>query len=117
MPIITREAYKDLAQLTDDSLDAVIDLLIPAVEEDYLKLRGVPFELDVDGDPVYPAGSVITAKLMLDWLLSAESGKVLSSGLKSESIGKYSFTAAEIDGDSGYPRPIIGRIDRYARGR
>jgi hypothetical protein len=117
MPIITRETYKDLAQLTDDSLDALIDLLIPAVEEDYLKLRGVPFETDEEGDISYPAGSVITVKLMLDWLLSSESGKVLSSGLKSENIGKYSFTAAEIDEESGYPKPIIGRIDRYARGR
>ena len=116
MAIITKESYKQLASLSDDSLDAMIDLLIPAVEEDYLAIRGIPFETDVEGSTVYPTGAVITAKLMLDWMLSPESGKALGSGLKSETISKYSYSFSELD-SFGYPIAITGRISRFARGR
>ena len=117
MAIITRDEYKQLADITDDSLDAMIDLLIPVVEEDYLKLRGAPFEVDEEAHVVYPPGALLTTKLMLDWLLSPESGKALTGGKKSETIGKYSYSLQEIDAESGYPKTIIGRIKQYARGR
>lgn len=117
MAIITKEDYKQLAGLKDDSLDLMIDILIPVVEEDYLAVRGTAFDQDVDGQVTYPGGSVMTAKLMLDWLLSPESGKALGSGLKSETIGKYAMSLQEIDEKSGYPKAIIGRIKSYARGR
>jgi hypothetical protein len=54
---------------------------------------------------------------MLDWLLSPESKKALTGGKKSETIGKYSYSLQEIDGASGYPKAIIGRIETYVRGR
>lgn len=116
MAIITRETYKQLARLTDVSQDAMIDLLIPVVEEDYLGLRGIHFSEAEDGSLVYPAGSTITAKLMLDWLLSSESGKALGGGIQTESIGKYSYSLAEIDTASGYPKALIGRIASFVRG-
>lgn len=117
MSIITKDTYKQLAGLTDDSLDSMIDILIPVVEADYLTVRGTPFDLDEESLIVYPSGSMLTAKLMLDWLLSPESGKALGSGLKSETIGKYSMNLQEIDEATGYPKAIIGRIQQYIRGR
>jgi hypothetical protein len=117
MAIITRDEYKQLADIADESLDAMIDLLIPAVEDDYLNLRGSSFDVNEEGQVVYPFGSVLTAKLMLDWLLSPESGKALSGGMKSETIGKYTYSLQEIDAESGYPKAIIGRIKQFARGR
>ena len=117
MSIITKDEYKQLAGLTDDSLDGMIDILIPVVEADYLAVRGNPFELDEEGLVVYPGGSLLTAKLMLDWLLSPESGKALGSGLQSETIGKYSYSLQEIDEAYGYPKAIISRIQQYIRGR
>jgi len=115
--IISREDYKALSKITESSLDTLIDLLIPAVEEDYLSVRGIPFTEEEDRSLVYPAGSTITAKLMLDWLLSPESGKALGGGIQTESIGKYSYALAEIDTASGYPKALIGRIASFVRGR
>jgi hypothetical protein len=117
MAIITREEYKQLSNTTDTSLDSMIDLLVPIIEEDFLTIRGAPFELDKDEKKIYPPGAVFTAKLMLDWLLSPESKKALTGGKKSETIGKYSYSLQEIDGASGYPKAIIGRIETYVRGR
>jgi hypothetical protein len=117
MAIITREEYKQLSNTTDTSLDSMIDLLIPVVEEDFLTIRGAPFEVDDQDQVAYPSGALLTAKLMLDWLLSPESRKALSGGKKSETIGKYSYSLQEIDGASGYPKAIIGRIETYVRGR
>lgn len=117
MAIITKEEYKQLAQIEDESLDLMIDILIPVIEEDYLAVRGTPFDQDDEGNTIYPSGSVLTAKLMLDWLLSPESGKALGSGLKSETIGKYAMNLQEIDEESGYPKAIIGRIKSFVRGR
>lgn len=117
MAIISREDYKALSKITESSLDTLIDLLIPAVEEDYLSVRGIPFTEEEDRSLVYPAGSTITAKLMLDWLLSPESGKALGGGIQTESIGKYSYALAEIDTASGYPKALIGRIASFVRGR
>lgn len=115
MSIITKEDYKQLAGLTDDTLDSLIDILIPVVEEDYLTVQGLAFPLDSEGHTIYPGGSLLTAKLMLDWLLSPESGKALGSGIKSETIGKYAFNLQEVDTDTGYPKAIIGRIKQYVR--
>lgn len=117
MAIISREDYKALSKITESSLDTLIDLLISAVEEDYLCFRGIPFTEAEDRSLVYPAGSTITAKLMLDWLLSPESGKALGCGIQTESIGKYSYSLAEIDTVSGYPKALIGRIASFVRGR
>jgi hypothetical protein len=117
MTIITREEYKQLSNSTDTSLDSMIDLLIPVVEEDFLTIRGVPFEVDDQNQVIYPRGAMLTAKLMLDWLLSPESGKALSGGMKTETIGKYSYSLQELDEVSGYPKAIIGRIEKYVRGR
>lgn len=115
MSIITKETYKQLAGLTDESLDSMIDILIPVVETDYLAVRGTPFDEDEEAQTIYPSGSLLTAKLMLDWLLSPESGKALGSGLKSENIGKYSMQLQDLDEESGYPKAIIGRIQQYVR--
>jgi hypothetical protein len=117
MAIITREEYKQLSNTTDTSLDSMIDLLIPVVEEDFLTIRGAPFEVDDQDQVAYPSGALLTAKLMLDWLLSPESRKALTGGKKSETIGKYSYSMQEIDAQSGYPKAIIGRIETYVRGR
>ncbi len=111
MAIITRDEYKALAQVTTDEKDSVIDALIPVIESDYLRIRGKAFEQSGDR-VVYPNGSTLTAKLMLDWQLSPERGK-LSSGIKSEKIGDYSYQLGEIDSESGYPASVIGNIEQY----
>lgn len=116
MAILTLSEYKQLSGITDEAKDELIALLIPIVEEDYQEIRGKPFATDTAGEVIYPSGSKLTAKLMLDWLISPESGKALGSGMQQEQIGKYSYELGEIDADSGYPKAIIGRIQRYVQG-
>lgn len=111
--IITLERYKALAGIAPEetSCDEQIATLIAAVEDDYLAIRGKPFDRGADGGPVYPPGSELTAAEMLSWQLATLRGGV---GTESERIGDYSVSRTQ-DLVRGYPAAIVRKIRRYAR--
>lgn len=108
MAIITRELAKVFLQITGTESDALIDALIPEIEGHYLEIRNAEFEVDEDGNTVYPEGSKLTAAQMIGHRLSAKTG-----GMQSESLGDYSYTLAQSAG--AYPETIVGQIRRHIR--
>ena len=88
--------------------DGIILLQLAKVEADYLRIRGVPFEVE-DGDPVYPDGSNVTAAEMVCYLTGI--GDYEGRGKQSEGLAGRS---ASFDSKIfGYPASIVGTIKRY----
>lgn len=112
--IITIDEYKAMAGLKDSSADSQIEALIPLVEDDYLAIRGRPWDRSEDGSIAYPAGSRLTAAEMLSYRLATLRGAV---GYSAESIGDYSMGLDTHDMLHGYPRHIVTKIRRYGRAR
>ena len=105
--IVTRETVKTILQITDTSQDALIDVLIPLVEEDYLNIRNLPFDTDEFGDIIYPKGAGLHAALMVGYHLQAARN---AGGMQSESLGDYSYTRGM---GNDYPVQVIGGIRRF----
>jgi hypothetical protein len=89
--------------------DMIIELAIDRVERDYLQLRGIDFDLDSNGDIVYPDGSIFTSAEMVCYILGL--GTYEGRGAKSEALQGRS--AQYDDKILGYPHSIIGGIRRY----
>ncbi len=106
--IITKEEYKKINGITGTDKDAVIDALIPLVEEEYMRIRNAPLE----EEGVYPPGAKFVAADMISYRL-AKAGK---EGISSETIGDYSVSY-EASPDKEYPQSILRRIRRHARVR
>lgn len=111
--IITVEKFKSLTGTKNNLLDDQIAELIPAVEDDYLAIRGKSFDTAEDGSIVYPAGAVMTVAEMISYKLLTLPGRVGASG---ESISDYSVSL-DTDLIHGYPKGIVTKIDRYGRAR
>jgi len=95
---------------TKDSLyDAKIDLFIRRAESDYLRIRGVPFDIDEDSLPVYPTDSDLTAAEMVCFLLGL--GPYEGRGTVNESAGGRSKEYESKIG--GYPASLVSNIKRY----
>jgi len=111
MAIITLENAKVFLGITGTAKDAQINMLIPAVENDYLLIRGLAWNTDSNDDPVvdYPENSQVIAAQMIGYQLAN-----LSPGMKSEKIGTYSYNRDEQIID-GYPKSIVNRIERFQR--
>ncbi len=105
--IITKEKYKKLNNITDDSKDEILDVLIPLVEQDYLFIRNKPFDTDAHGFVIYPFNSELVANDMLNYRFKTNGSTVYSS----ETIGDYSYTINFFDGS--YPKSILKRIKRF----
>lgn len=90
--------------------DDIINLHLVRVELDYLKIRGIPYDM-LDGEPVYPDGSKVVAAEMVCYL--AGLGDYEGRGKASEALAGRSLSYdAKI---YGYPASIVGSIERYAR--
>ncbi|OEH86249.1 hypothetical protein BHU72_11995 [Desulfuribacillus stibiiarsenatis] len=111
MPITTLNKVKTILTL-DDSKDALIEELIPLVEDDYEQIRNKPFEEDSEGNTVYPLGAELTAIDMIGYKLASD---YRSHGIQSESLSRHSVTYDTTNMLGGYPRSITGRIKRYVR--
>ena len=61
-----------------------------------------------DLDTIYPIGFETVAIKMIQW----HKDRINQTGIKSESLGDYSVTFADVHND--YPKSIIGSIRRYA---
>ncbi len=109
--IITKEQYKALSGIgiADTKLDAQIDALIPIVEDDYLAIRNAPFDVDAEGNTVYPAGARMAAAEMISYKILTLRGNVGSSY---EMIGGYSISIST-DLLHGYPRSTVQKIKRF----
>lgn len=104
--IVTREKVKTILQITGNEQDALIDVLIPLVEEDYREIRNKEFDTD-DDDIIYPRGAELHAALMVGYHLSAARN---AGGMQSESLGDYSYTR---DSAADYPPQVIGGIRKF----
>jgi hypothetical protein len=113
MAITTLEQVKLVLGIEGTDKDDQVSALIPMVEQDYLIVRNKPFDVDDDGDTVYPDGAEYTAILMIEHCLLAKPMQGTYGSVQSESLARYSVTYASVDGM--YPKNITGRIKRYAR--
>lgn len=109
--IITLDEYKTIAGISDDSQNQKLMTIIALVEDDYLAIRGKSFDVDSNGDVVYPSGAKMTAAEMISYKLLTAKGNV---GTTSETIGDYSVGLSS-DLLHGYPRSTVQKIRRYAR--
>jgi len=109
------KAFLDIPVL-DTSKDFKIGKFIPMVEADYSLLRNAPWDLDADGNILYPVGSDVVAIMMVEYqlVLSANKGK---GTINSESIDNYSVSYGNNQqGSGGYPSSITNKIMRFIRG-
>lgn len=90
--------------------EQMIAMLIALAEDDYLRIRNKPFDVEYDDDDepyiVYPTGAKSTALKMVGYHMYKK-----GIGLKSESLGDWS--ASYLDSWSGYPSDITGAIKRF----
>ena len=112
MAITSIQNVKAVLGITDTERDVVISMLIPLVEQAYLEIRNRAFETDENtGAIIYPAGSELTAIEMIGYELGKR-GR--TTGMKSESLGDYSYTKDDPSG-GGYPVSIIQKIRRFVK--
>jgi len=114
--IVTRDRVKLFLQITGTAKDILIDSLIPVVEHDYLIIRNKEFDEDSNDVVDYPENSELVASQMIGYQMSA----TMKDGgmMKSERIGDYSYTTGgSEDLTNGYPKNIVGRIERFVRRR
>lgn len=118
--IVSLSFVKKYLGITTDDLDFTIQQLIPKIQQDYRRIRNAPFDRKYDSAGVptgfsFPLGSEITATQMIGWTLKHNSIDTIEP-LSSERIGSYSWTAAGSGSAvSGYPKSIIGSIERKVR--
>jgi hypothetical protein len=92
----------------DTELDAEITMNISRAESDYLRIRGIPFELD-DDEIVYPTSANYVAAEMVCYLSGI--GRLGGRGKQIESLGGRSSNYEQKI--LGYPISIVGTIERY----
>jgi hypothetical protein len=92
----------------DTSKDHLILMGIERAEQDYIRIRGIPFETHGDGS-LYPPGAYFTAAEMVCYLVGL--GDYEGRGKQSESFGGRSVTFDEKL--IGYPASIAGGITRF----
>ena len=120
--ITNKDFVKDHLGITVDTFDTKIENYILMTEQDYLKIRNIPFSLDADGNTVYPIGSNVTISEMIGYKLSTNkfaSGTPFGVAKQSESIDAYSVSFGDslAGGVGGYPKGIVSSIKRYCDGR
>lgn len=93
------------------AIDTKINAKLTRVEQDYLAIRGLPFDTDDSGDTVYPTGSSDTAAEMVCYLL--ELGRYQGRGNTQETEDKIQKTYDPKW--HGYPLGIVGCIERFQR--
>ena len=114
--IVTLDRVKTFLQITGTSKDDLITALIPMVEHDYIMIRNKEFDEDSNDDVDYPENSELVASQMIGYQMTTQ--MKTGGALKSERIGDYSYTNASSDDiTNGYPRAIVGRIERFIRRR
>lgn len=91
-----------------DKLDARIERFLSRVERDFLAIRGIPFETNDDGT-VYPDYANDIAAEMVCY--AAGLGAYEGRGMDSENVADRSRSYERKI--NGYPRSIVGSIERF----
>ena len=124
MAITTLSAVKTYLGIGDTTYDDKINLLIPLVEADYLKIRNIPWDTDSEGVTVYPTGSDVTSAEMIGYKLATtgqnwtkDYGKtVVSESLDAHSISYGTGTGPGGNMKYGYPKDVISSIQTFIDG-
>ena len=115
MAIITQAEVKTLLQISGTDKDALIEMLIPMVEDDVITYCRNTFE--VDGVVTWPAGIQIVAARMIGEQMAETAGGGASIGLTSESQGGYSYSrgsdTSASQGRSGYSLRTEKMLDKW----
>lgn len=108
MDITTLAEVKTLLQITDTSKDALIEMLIPIVQDDLLTYLNNDFP---DG---YPSALKLYVANMINYRLQKPKDNV-----KSESIDDYSVTYNNNSADmiAGYPTSIMSGLSKWKKAR
>lgn len=106
MAIITVDEYKQIRNLSGSDSDAWIEVLIPLVEEEYMRIRNA--ELEPEGE--WPKGAKLVAADMIDYRME----ELKKRGVTSETIGDYSISY-HVEDVEDYPSSIRRRIRRHGR--
>ncbi len=93
------------------AIDTKINAKLTRVEQDYLAIRGLPFDKDALDATVYPTGASDTAAEMVCYLL--ELGRYQGRGNTAETEDKIQKTYDMKW--NGYPLGIVGCIERFQR--
>lgn len=112
MAITTLSNIKSILQISDLSKDAIIALLIPQIEGQYLKIRNKDFDVDDAGNIVYPPGAELTAIQMIGYtMVNNQSLGITQQSLADDSTQyEKPNSATNIE---GYPMSIVGNITRF----
>ena len=116
--IITRDNTKVYLQISGTAKDSLIDALIPQIEADYLLIRNKEFDVDSNDYVDYPDGSELIAAQMIGYQMSLLANQGGGLDMQSERIGDYSYTrkaGGKVEYINGYPRSIVGRIERFIK--
>ena len=113
MAITTLAKVKLVLEISGIAKDDLIELLIPAVEADYLKIRNKDFDTDDDGNIVYPAEAEFTAIQMIGFHLLSKPLGAMPGAVKGYSLSRYSVTYADLK--QTYPDNILAGIKRFVR--
>ena len=103
--IITKAEVKTLLQITGDSKDDLIEMLIPIVESDLLEY------LNNDFDEDYPEGLKGYLASMIGYKAKKDHGVVLS-----ETVSRYSVTyGSGAEFIAGYPATIMSGLSKWRK--
>jgi hypothetical protein len=105
MAIISKEEVKKILQITDESKDEAIDLLILAVQ-DFVKAYCNNSFLNSEGAESFPEG----LKLPVAKMIGIDLNKKILSGTQAESLGDHSISFV---GD--YPVSILKALNLYRK--
>ncbi|MBA4274018.1 MAG: hypothetical protein C0436_00030 [Alphaproteobacteria bacterium] len=95
--------------VADTSRDAEINIFIRRAETDYKAIRGIDFGVVVFGGTAYPDDADVVAAEMVCYLMGL--GRYDGRGKQDEALSSRSATYdAKIH---GYPRSVVGTIERY----
>jgi hypothetical protein len=138
--VVTRDFVKTVLQISDTSQDTNIDLWLPIVTGDVIKITNQMWIVERDGDTdgtdiigiktknldlgqVLVAGTVTTTITAIDddayKIKTNDFNAVGKEGISSESIGSYSYTLGDGDAgtEMGYPRTIIKALGKITKPR
>lgn len=105
MAVITLAEAKTLLQITDTTKDALITALIPIIEDEIREYTNQEWT-DAPDTPIWQNWMKLPVSRMIGFNLNKNAG----NGLRSESIGTYSYTKAAMSGS--YPTEIMNAFDK-----
>lgn len=111
--ITTIEFVKAWLEIADTTYDTKINILIPVVEDEYLKIRNLAWELNDLEEIIYPTNGGVVATEMIAYKINSSNLKAIGSIKSSESIDAYSVSWRDSKLVDGYPDTITSQIERF----